>query len=93
MGRKKKEDVAERQPLELNELKKLVAEFMDRFDTVENEMQLLKEDQNNLIEEYSDRLDVKTLKQAIRTVKIRKKVNHQDTFDSFVNILDERESV
>lgn len=92
MGRKKKE-VAERQPLELGELKKLVAEFMDRYETVENEMQLLKEDQTNLIEEYSDRLDVKTLKQAIRIIKIKKKVDHQDTFDSFVNILDERENL
>jgi len=92
MGRKKKQE-ADRQPLELNELKKLVAEFMDRYDSVENELQTLKEDQQNLVEEYSDRLDVKTLKQAIRTVKIKKKVNHQDTFESFVHILDERENI
>ena len=94
MGRPKKDtSVADRQPLELNELKKLVAEFMDRYDTVENELIMLKEDQANLLEEYSDRLDMKTLKQAIRAVKIMKKVNHKDTFESFVDILDERQTV
>lgn len=92
MARRKKQE-ADRQPLEINELKKLVVEFMDRYDSVENEISLLKEDQQNLVDEYSDRLDVKTLKQAIRTIKIKKKVNHQDTFESFVNILDERENI
>jgi hypothetical protein len=92
MGRKKKQE-ADRQPLELNELKKIVSEFMDRFDQVENEIILLKEDQNNLIEEYGDRLDMKTMKQAIRTIKIQKKVDHKDTFDSFINILSERENI
>ena len=84
---------ADRQPVELGELKKIVDEFMDRFTTVENELDLLKEDQKNLIDEYSDRLDIKTLKQAIRSVKIRKKVEHKDAFDSFVEILDNRENI
>ncbi len=92
MGRPKK-DIAPRQPSELNELKALVVEFMKRFETVENELELLKEDQKNLIEEYSDRLDIKTLKQAIRTIKIKKKVDHLDTYEQFVHILDERESL
>ena len=84
---------ADAQPVELGELKKVVDEFMDRFTQLDNELELLKEDQKNLIEEYSDRLDIKTLKQAIRSVKIRKKVDHKDTFDSFCEILDQRESV
>jgi uncharacterized protein (UPF0335 family) len=84
---------ADRQPMELGELEKLVVEFMDRYTSVENEIELLSEDQKNLVEEYSDRLDIKTLKQAIRTIKIRKKVDHKDTFDSFCEILSKRESV
>lgn len=93
MARTKKAAVADAQPMELGELKKLVDTFMDRFSQLENELELLKEDQKNLIEEFSDRLDIKTLRQAIRSVKIRKKVDHKDTFDNFVEILSERESV
>lgn len=89
MARTKKQ-TPDRQPMELNELKKIVAEFMGRYETVENEMQLLKDDQTELVEEYSDRLDMKTLKQAIRIIKIKEKVAHQDTFDSFVDILSQR---
>ena len=84
---------ADAQPMELGELKKVVDEFMDRYTQLDNEEELLKEDKKNLIEEFSDRLDIKTLKQAIRSVKIRKKVDHKDTFDSFCEILDQRESV
>ena len=92
MGRPKKE-VAPRQPSELTALKAVVVEFIERYETVENELNLLKEDQKELVEEFSDRLDVKTLKQAIRTIKIKKKVNHLDTYEQFVHILDERETL
>lgn len=84
---------ADAQPVELGELKKVVDEFMDRYTQIDNELDLLKEDQKNLVEEFSDRLDIKTLKQAIRSVKIRKKVDHKDTFDSFCEILDKRQTV
>ncbi len=85
-----KKGSAERQPTDLNELKQLVNEFVDRYTNVENEMALLKEDQKNLVDEYSDKLDVKTLRQAIRAANIKKKVDHMDTFDTFVDILDSR---
>ena len=95
MPRTKKAAVstADAQPVELGELKKIVDEFMDRYTQLDNELELLKEDQKNIVEEFSDRLDIKTLKQAIRSVKIRKKVDHKDTFDNFCEILDQRESV
>lgn len=88
-----KNSSADSQPTELGELKKIVDEFMNRYTQLDNELELLKEDQKNLIEEFSDRLDIKTLKQAIRSVKIRKKVDHKDTFDSFCSILEDRESI
>ena len=91
--RKKNGDEAVRMPTELSEIKALVDEFMTRYENVENELDLLKEDQKNLLEEFSDRLDMKTLKQAIRTIKIKKKVSHKDTYDAFVDILDQRETV
>jgi hypothetical protein len=86
-------DGAERQPDEINELTALVVEFVDRFKNIENEITLLKESQKELLEEYSDRLDVKTLQAAMRTVKIKKKVSYKDTFDTFVDILEEKESI
>jgi uncharacterized protein (UPF0335 family) len=90
MPKRNKSSEAERQPTDLNELGKLVNEFVDRFSNVENEIELLKEDQKNLIEEYSDKLDIKTLRQALRAANIKKKVDHKDTFDAFVDILEKR---
>lgn len=94
MGRRKNdESVADRQPTEIGELKALVSEFMERYGNVENELELLKTDLKELVEEYSDRLDTKTLQQAIRVVKAQRKVKHKDTFDTFVTILDEMGTV
>ena len=92
MARKKKE-VAPRQPTELGALKVLVDEFMNRYETLDYELEQTKEDIGMLVEEYSDRLDTKTLKQAMRTVKIRKKVDRLDTYNTFVDILDKRMTV
>jgi uncharacterized protein (UPF0335 family) len=82
-----------RMPTELGELKKVVNSFMERFDNIENEIETLKTDQKELILEFQDKLDMKTLKQAIRTVKIKKKVTQLDAYESFVDILDDRESL
>lgn len=89
----KNESVADRQPMETGELKKIVDTFMERYEQTENELTLLKEDQANLLEEFSDRIDMKTLKQAIRTINIKRKVNHLETYEQFVEILDKRTNV
>lgn len=86
-------DAAEHQPDEIGELTKLVSEFIDRFKTIEAEIELLKEDQKELVEEFSSKLDIKTLQAAMRTVKIKKKVGYKDTFDTFVEILERKENV
>lgn len=86
-------DAAENQPDEIGELTKLVTEFIERFKTIESEIELLKDDQKELIEEFSDKLDIKTLQAAMRTVKIKKKVGYKDTFDTFVEILERKENV
>ena len=83
-------DGAERQPDELGALTALVSEFVDRLKSIESEIDTLKKE---LVEEYSDRLDVKTLQAAMRTVKIKKKVGYKDTFDTFVDILEEKENL
>ena len=86
-------EAADRQPSELNDLKSLIGQFLERFKNIESEIDLLKEDQKQLVEEFSDRLDMKTLQAAMRTVKIKKKVAYKDTFDTFVEILSEKENI
>lgn len=88
MPRKKKE-VAERQPLEMNELKTLLKEFLERYKNIENEISVLKEDMKELVSEYEDRVDSKTLKQAIRLVKLLESVDNKSTFDLYASVLEE----
>lgn len=83
-------DGAERQPDELGALTELVSEFIDKVKSIENEIETLKADQKELIEEYKDKLDMKTLQAAMRTIKIIKKVGARDTYDTFVEILAEK---
>lgn len=83
----------ERQPDELGELKKVVGDFVRRLKNIEGELELLKEQKKDLVEEYKDKLDMKTLNAALRAVKIKKKVAYRDTFDTFCDILEEYETV
>lgn len=84
---------ADHEPQELGELKELLEKFMSRFTSIESEMELLKEDQKTLIEEFEDRLDTKTLRQAIRIVRAKKKIKHQDTFERYEECLDQLETL
>jgi uncharacterized protein (UPF0335 family) len=81
-------NVAEMQPTELNELKRLVKEFVSRIQNVDNEIELLKEDRKAVIEDYSDKLDIKTLNAVLRILKIQQGVDHKDTFDMFMSALE-----
>ncbi len=75
------------QPTEFKELTALVQEFTDKLKNIENEIQLLNDDKKQLLLDYTGKLDVKTLQKAMRVASIREKVEHKDTFDTFVNIL------
>jgi len=75
------------EPQDLKELEALLKEFVERFTYVENEIDGLKEDQKNLISDYEEKLDIKTLKQAIRIVRAKRKVEHLDTFEKYEEIL------
>lgn len=75
------------QPDEVNSLKRLVVEFVQKAQTIENEIATLNEDQKVLVEQYSDRLDMKTLKMAMQVVKLKARVQHKDTFDLFSEAL------
>lgn len=75
------------QPDELNAIRALVKEFMERAGSIDNEIELLKEDRKQLIEDFSEKLDMKTLKAALAVLKIQQGVEHRDTFDLFVEAL------
>lgn len=74
-------------PSSITELRPVVEEFTNRLRVLEHEIETLNEQKKELVEEYSDRLDTKTLKLALRAVALKDKVQHKDTFDTFVTIL------
>lgn len=80
-------DVAAMTPDELGALKKVVGEFMERLQNVDNEIETLKEDRKALCEEFKEKLDMKTLQAAMKTVKIQASVEHKHTYDTFVEVL------
>lgn len=82
-----KRPTGESAPTELNEIKRLLEEFIKRYENIENEIELLKEDKKELIEEYKEQLDMPTLKAAMATIRIRSKVARKDTFDEYVEAL------
>jgi uncharacterized protein (UPF0335 family) len=75
-------------PNELQTLDTDVQEFIKRLNTIENEMTVLREDRKELMEEFSEKIDVKTLQAAMKIAKIKAQVAHKDAFDHFLEVLD-----
>ena len=86
-GPEKQYNIAEKMPDEINALRALVKEFIGKIEAVDNEVELLKGDRKEIIEEYSEKLDMKTLTAALRVVRIQQGVQHRDTFDLFIETL------
>ncbi|HNC55834.1 MAG TPA: hypothetical protein PLP33_10355 [Leptospiraceae bacterium] len=76
------------QPSSVTELEPLVKEFISELKRIDSEIEILTIDRKELFEKYSEKIDVKTLKQAMRVQAIRDKVSRKDTFDTFVSILE-----
>lgn len=89
MGKKSVQavDVSTMSPDELKELKATVDEFMERLTNVENEIDTLKDDRKALIDEFREKLDVKTLQACLRVLKIQRSVAHKGTFDALMEVL------
>ena len=75
------------QPDEIKALRALVQEFITRIQNVDNEIETLKGDRKELIEEYKGKLDMKTLQAALKVIKIQSAVQHKDTYDLFIEAL------
>lgn len=69
------------------EVKATVNEFMSRLNNIENELETLKEDKKELIAEFKQKLDVKTLQACLRILKIKRSVEHKGTFDTLMEVL------
>lgn len=80
-------DVAVMQPDEINALKTLVREFITKIESVDNEIELLKTDRKEIIAEYQDKLDYKTLQAALKVIKIQRGVERKNTYDLFIEAL------
>jgi hypothetical protein len=59
------------------------------MEVTNNEIELLKGDRKEIIEEYTEKLDMKTLQAALRVLRIQQGVAHKDTYDLFLEALTE----
>lgn len=82
-------NIAQLQPDEVGALRNLVKEFITKIESIDNEIELLKGDRKEVIEEYTDKLDMKTLQAALKVLKIQQGVAHRDTYDLFIETLTE----
>lgn len=80
-------NIAHLQPDEVGALRSLVKEFISKIEAVDNEIELLKGDRKEIIEEYQDKLDMKTLQAALKVVRIQQGVAHRDAYDLFLEAL------
>jgi uncharacterized protein (UPF0335 family) len=64
-----------------------VKEFVERYTALEQELAELSESRKELIQEFSDKIDMKTLKAVMRVKKIVESVDNKNTYDEFYALL------
>jgi len=69
----------------------ILQEFLERLERVDNELELLKTDRKELIQEFKGKLDVKSVQAALKIQKIRSKVDSLETLDEFLDMLETEE--
>lgn len=79
--------IAEMQPDEINAVRDLVKAFMTRMESIDSEIETLKGDRKELIDEYKEKLDMKTLQIALRVLKLQNAVQRRDAYDLFIEAL------
>lgn len=70
------------------DLRENVVSLVKELRRIDSEMELLKEERKEKIEDYKTKLDVKTLNLALKMVKIKNSVSHKNEFDDIVEILE-----
>ena len=70
----------------------LVGELVQRLMRVEHEIELLREDRKNLLDEYKDKLDIKVFQAALRIAKIKARLSStsEDTLDAVLEVVEDK---
>jgi uncharacterized protein (UPF0335 family) len=68
---------------EQDNLKKDVQEYIKRREDLEGQIEGIKEDLKTLDDEFAEKVDLRTLKQMIRILKIEAEIAHRDAADTF----------
>lgn len=74
-------------PAELDELKNCVQEYITRREELEGQIVGIREDLKTLDDEFSEKVDLRTLKQVIRILKIEHEIAHKDAAETFKEAL------
>jgi hypothetical protein len=74
-------------PGDLQSAKKIALEYVKRLQAIDDEIETLKEDKQVLRAEFKRKVDLKTLDQALKVLKIESEIKHRDAFDTFVEAL------
>ena len=98
-GTKQYDTTGQAQPSDPVALKKLVDEFIERSQNIDNEIALLNEDKKALHAEFKEKLDMKTLTIALKILKLKASISFKDSYDNVMKaigleliVLDEKSS-
>ena len=67
--------------------KEIVCELLDKIESIENEMTILREDRKDVLTEYKEKLDVKAFRAAIQIYKIRRKADNDYVVDEMLTAM------
>jgi len=73
--------------LQPQELKETMREFLKRLTNVDNELEDLRQARKELLEEFSDRVDVQMLTKAMQVIKVEAGVSRKSTYDELKVLL------
>ncbi len=70
-------------------------ELVDRLLTIENEMNVLRDDKKNLLAEFKEKLDIRSVQAAMRIAKIKMRLTEtsDETLDSMIANIEKKITV
>ena len=70
-------------------------ELVDRLLNIENEMNVLRDDKKNLLAEFKEKLDIRSVQAAMRIAKIKMKLpeTSDETLDSMIANIEKKITV
>jgi uncharacterized protein (UPF0335 family) len=86
-GTKQYDTTGQAQPSDPVALKKLVDEFIERSQNIENEIAMLNEDKKALHAEFKEKLDMKTLTIALKILKLKASISFKDSYDNMMKAI------